>query len=66
MDRQEEGRLRVGPDPGKATAADAARQHGLTVVELEQWKDAFPPRARKPYAATREIGRLIGRPRSSA
>jgi transposase-like protein len=26
---------------GKTTAADAARQHGLTVAELEQWKDDF-------------------------
>ncbi|WP_373467348.1 helix-turn-helix domain-containing protein [Geothrix sp. 21YS21S-4] len=26
---------------GKITAADAARQHGLTVAELEQWKDDF-------------------------
>ena len=26
---------------GKTTTADAARQHGLTVAELEQWKDDF-------------------------
>lgn len=26
---------------GKTTAADASRQHGLTVAELEQWKDDF-------------------------
>lgn len=26
---------------GKTTAADAARQHGLTLAELEQWKDNF-------------------------
>lgn len=26
---------------GKITTPDAARQHGLTVAELEQWKDDF-------------------------
>jgi transposase-like protein len=26
---------------GKTTAADAARQHGLTVAEIEQWKEDF-------------------------
>jgi len=26
---------------GKTTTADAARQHGLTVSELEQWKEDF-------------------------
>jgi transposase-like protein len=26
---------------GKTTPADAARQHGLTVAEIEQWKEDF-------------------------
>jgi len=26
---------------GKTTAAEAARQHALTVAEIEQWKDDF-------------------------
>ena len=26
---------------GKTTAADAAQQHGLTVAEVEQWKEDF-------------------------
>ena len=36
---------------GKPTVADAARQHGLTVAEIEQWKECYlvqgtePPRS---------------------
>ena len=26
---------------GETTAADAARRHGLTVAEIEQWKERF-------------------------
>ena len=26
---------------GKTTAAEAARQHALTLAEVEQWKDDF-------------------------
>ena len=42
---------------GKITPADAARQHGLTVAEIEQWKEDFlaqGPEALRSHPRDRE------------
>ncbi len=41
MDREAEDRPGPPADPRGSSAQEAARKHGLTVAEVEEWRDKF-------------------------
>jgi hypothetical protein len=51
---------------GETSVAEAARTHGLTVGEVEDWREKFLLGAQMPCAVTREMKRPSRRTRSKS